>query len=788
MPVKSSASPIEASSQPAQQIIFAKVVTYGLILGLLLLALAIRLYKITSVPLSLDEIITIARYAPLSVIDIFKTHYSNNHPLASLLAHLFSPQADHLFMMRWPLVLIGMLSLPFVYRLSADLFGRKVGLLALLLVSVSPVHIGYSVIIRGYIGLISLTVISLYFLWRVLQKNRWRDWLGFVVTNILIIYFHLFGVVAAGSQVGLVILWLFQWLSNDEQSYLPVTMWRIKSLWLKFGLVTLLLIIVYPLLIYSQTSSILLTERWPSDFEVWGDGVFSWSQDMWPFAMFVRLMGPISAKGVGTYIYLFFCLVGLVLLWQRQKMFVLTVVIWFLAPFIVIFAAVQIVGQAFYAYVRFLLYLLPVYLILVAVGFNACLNWLSTLAIGRDGRWSVVVRVVSGIVIVGLLALIAISVNWYILRSTHADWPGVAGAISRGLQPSDIAICEEHQRGFAEPDRAKPYCTWMLDFFLPELEGYTPHFQSSTDFIANYEHLQGQRAAMLQPGGVWLVIWQKIIFHPGELITNQKPPVEPPPPLSVFKPYQVDHFGSATLLHIDSEDTLLGNVYKTLELLLRVEQSPADKARYYRSLAELEAVQGHTLQASEFFEKSRGMVEQAGGDPVSFLKDTKQVIDRIPDGRLPPGHATQVNYRFGQSLCLRAYEISSANLKAGHPLVLTLYWQALAFINEDYTFFLDLNNERRQIQGRLEFQPFDRVYPTPWWWPGQQIVEQREFLIPADLAGQDYEVRLGVYDNQSSANEIVKPLFLMLSEADGLQPTGWKFEPIAPPAAGCSQR
>ncbi|HXV98922.1 MAG TPA: glycosyltransferase family 39 protein, partial [Anaerolineae bacterium] len=183
----------------------------GLVLTLLLVALALRLYKVSSVPLNIDEITTLSRYAPLPLLDIFTTYDSNNHPLASALAHLFSPQADHLFMLRWPFILLGMLALPFVYRLGTSLFGPKVGLLALLLVSASPVHAGYSMVARGYIGLITLTTVSLYCLWQAWRYNRWRDWACLVGVNVLVVYFHLFGgLLAVGTQLGLVglgLLW-----------------------------------------------------------------------------------------------------------------------------------------------------------------------------------------------------------------------------------------------------------------------------------------------------------------------------------------------------------------------------------------------------------------------------------------------------------------------------------------------------------------------------------------------------------------------------------------------------
>ena len=751
----------------------APVVGNGLILGLLLVAFALRLYKVSSIPLNIDEVHTILRYIPLAWVDIFMTPHSNNHPLTSALARLFSPGADHLFMMRWPSILIGMISLPFVYRLGANLFGRKVGLVALLLVSTSPVHIGYSMIIRGYIGLISLTTISLYFLERALLGNRWHDWLGLAVVNSVIVYFHLFGMLAAGMQLGLVGAWLLWQISQGPAGSFPY-----KSVLAKFALITALLGGMYFALIYLRASSIIVNERWlDNEFQVWQDGIFSLSQDLSPLVVFASLMAPMSPAGIGIYIYLVFWVIGLATLWARRRVLAIGLIISFVGSFVAVFVALQLLGSAFYTYVRFLLYLLPPFLILVALGMVMAVDRLSALIEGWGWPWQGANRLVTGVTSAGLLIIIVNSLHWYMLTSVHTDWLALSKTLSLNLQPQDVTLCEEHERGFAAPDQAKPHCLWMLDFLVPQLHGaaYTPRLQSSTDVMADYDYLLAQRQTMVKSGHVWLIIWQKIPFRPDDLIVQVRPPVAAPPPLSNFEPYQAWHFGSATLVHIDSEETLLGNIYKAVELLLQVESQPADQARYYRSLAELEAVQGHKPQAHSFFEKSWRLVEQAGQQyPDIFLAETRQVIDRLPDAHPLPETALAIDYKFGPSLCLQSYTVSSDRLEAGQPLQLELYWQPIDFVPENYTFFIRLEAGPDQSQAQLEFQPFNGTYPTSWWWVGQQVIEQQEFYIPPDLKKQDYVVHLGAYDSQAPGEVVTLPLFLLRYKAGS--PAYWRVE------------
>jgi hypothetical protein len=765
------------------QIMANRRIIPSLLIGLLLVAFALRVYRLSSIPINVDEISTITKYAPLPVIEIFEENHSNNHPLTSLLARLFSPQTDHLFMMRWPSILIGMVSLPFVYRLGADLFGRKVGLLALLLVSTSPVHAGYSVVIRGYIGLMALILVSLYLLRRALRRNRWRDWLGFVGISVLVIHFHLFSLLAIGSQVGLVGLWLIWNVSKKKELSLKPTL-------IRFGLIVALLIIIYPPLIYARTNSIILNERWPNDFVVWQDDLFSLPEDLSPLWAVASLMAPITPGGIGIYLYLAFWAVGLYALWFRHRALTVGVIIWFLTPFVAIFVALQVLGQAFYAFLRFLLYLLPPFLILVAQGMVMVADWLSALTMrwGRPGP--VAARLIGWGAAGALLTMIGFSMNWYLLTGTHTDWQGMSRTLSAHLQPQDMTICEEHQRGFALPDRAKPHCMWMLDFLVPQLRGltYTPRFQSSTDFVADYEQLRRQRLALLAPGSVWLIIWQKIPFHPGQLITDQKPSVLAPPPLAEFEPYRAWHFGSASLVQIDSEATLFGNVYKSLELLLRVEPKPADRARYVRSLADMEAVQGHKQPAQAYFEESWRLVEQAGAQyPADFLDQTRQAIERIPAADPPPGTAAKIQYRVGAALCLQSFEVTPAILQAGRPLQLDLYWQTLDLVEANYTFFLRLEAGPAQTPARLEFRPFDGVYPTPWWWPGQQLTEQHDFVLPGDLLPQDYTVTFGAYDGQQPEAMMTLPLLVMRYRPDEAGSPRWRVEPASSPLDECVQ-
>lgn len=745
---------------------------------LLLFAFGLRLYHLASIPLNIDELDTLTQYAPLSLWEIFTTYHSNNHPLASALAHLFSPQADHLFMLRWPFVLLSMLALAFTCRLGATWLGPKVGLLALLLLAVSPLHVGYSTTVRGYIGVITLSTVSLYFLLKGLQYNRWRDWLIVFGANVLIVYFHLFGLVAAGSQLALAGLWLIDCLRRRRS-------WATSGL-VKWGVVVIALGIIYLLATYEHTTAITRNEQWlNTEFEVWRDGLFTWPADLAPFSTFLGMMALMSPGYASRYLYLAFFLTGLIALGRRWPVVALGLIAWLLLPFGAIWVAMHLFGLAFYAYLRFLLYLLPPFLVVVAFGLVTTGRALSRLAARRGGAWSVAGRLIQAGLGLTWLGLIVISIYWYSLVVGHTDWLNMARQLSAGLQPADITICEEHQRGLDPPDRAKPHCTWMLDFFVPQLAGhYTPRFQSSTDFIANYNYMTRYRQTVVQPGGVWLILWQKIPYRPDDLVAfTGTPALSPPPPPASFAPNRAWRFGAAIMVQVNSEPTLLANVRRAVNLLRQVEPQPADLARYTRSLAELEAVQGHKALAEAWLDQSWRWVEQAGGQyPGVFLAETRPLVDRIPAPEPAGDPPITLNYQFGPSLCLQQYQLSAETIKAGQTLSLSLHWQTVEFVEQNYGFAFRLETGG-QLSPRLQFQPFNGTYPTPWWWIGQELEDRPGFVIPPDLLPQAYTVYLEAYDNQSQVEIATVPLLALKPQEDAS--TLWRIEPLLTSVNNC---
>jgi len=98
------------------------------------------------------------------------------------------------FAVRLLSALCGVAVLPLVYLLGCKLFDRRVALVATLIASVLPLHVLYSRQARMYSLVPLLSTLSMLSLWRVWRMgDRWA-WISKVVTSVLLVYSHNWGV------------------------------------------------------------------------------------------------------------------------------------------------------------------------------------------------------------------------------------------------------------------------------------------------------------------------------------------------------------------------------------------------------------------------------------------------------------------------------------------------------------------------------------------------------------------------------------------------------------------
>ncbi len=112
----------------------------------------------------------------------------------------------------------------------------------------------------------------------------------------------------------------------------------------------------------------------------------------------------------------------------------------------------------------------------------------------------------------------------------------------------------------------------------------------------------------------------------------------------------------------------------------------------------------------------------------------------------PPTTAQQaVEVVFDERLKLVGYSLENPNLSAGEAALITLYWEAMRPVAEDYTVFVHLVGEDGRLAGQVDSQPAAGSRPTSQWQPGVVITDPYALLTAADIPTGRYHLQVGLY-------------------------------------------
>ncbi|MBE2220886.1 MAG: phospholipid carrier-dependent glycosyltransferase [Anaerolineae bacterium] len=129
-----------------------------------------------------------------------------------------------------------------------------------------------------------------------------------------------------------------------------------------------------------------------------------------------------------------------------------------------------------------------------------------------------------------------------------------------------------------------------------------------------------------------------------------------------------------------------------------------------------------------------------------WVRDGEKPIDRTDNYIIDyPDNA-----QFGESITLIGYSIPDTELAPGDPLDFTLYWTSSAPTVRNLTMFTHLiHDESGALVGQQDKRPYNEVYPTYRWWPGEVVDEKFTIIIPEDAPEGQYHLSVGLYDWQT---------------------------------------
>ncbi len=116
----------------------------------------------------------------------------------------------------------------------------------------------------------------------------------------------------------------------------------------------------------------------------------------------------------------------------------------------------------------------------------------------------------------------------------------------------------------------------------------------------------------------------------------------------------------------------------------------------------------------------------------------------MPTPMLAP---TPVNARFGDSITLESYALSTRTVQPGDVLQLELRWTTDSPIERRYKVFLQLLDSGGVLAAQRDSEPGGGSLPTIDWTPGETVSDNHGLLIPRDLPAGDYTLIAGLYDS-----------------------------------------
>jgi mannosyltransferase len=395
------------------------------LLALVLLAFALRLYRLSAQGVWLDEAFSLA-VASAPIPSLIQALLSDGvHPplFYFLLRGAIALFGRSEFALRFPSTIFGVLAVPLIYVAGARYFSREHGLLSALMLSLSPFHLWYSQETRMYTIVMALGLAAMFLFLRNLQEEGRGKWIAFALASALAYLTNYFTLLLPLVQL----VYLAATLRVNHRALRP---WVISQA-LAFAPLAPWLFAVYTREVMSFGIGWIPRPDLPTIF-----------YSLWDFSLVYNGSDPLPvALALLPFIFLF--VVGL---WPDARPFsaacgatgagrgggrpALLLVLWFLLPVALIWmlsvGVLPIYGD------RLLITVLPPYLLLLSNGL---------VRVGQcSRRWEVVTLLL-------LVASLAVSIfRVYYDRSFYReDWRAAAAYINEQARSDDVIALRQFQ-------------------------------------------------------------------------------------------------------------------------------------------------------------------------------------------------------------------------------------------------------------------------------------------------------------------------------------------------------
>jgi tRNA A-37 threonylcarbamoyl transferase component Bud32 len=125
---------------------------------------------------------------------------------------------------------------------------------------------------------------------------------------------------------------------------------------------------------------------------------------------------------------------------------------------------------------------------------------------------------------------------------------------------------------------------------------------------------------------------------------------------------------------------------------------------------------------------------------------------------LSSGSRLPLEANLADKVLLVSCDLDRVEFRPGETVQLTLHWQALREMTEDYTVFVHLTRADGQLVSQQDIQPLGGAKPTTSWTPGEVVDDPYELAIPLGASPGTYWLKVGMYSQRTMKRlPVVKP-------------------------------
>jgi 4-amino-4-deoxy-L-arabinose transferase-like glycosyltransferase len=133
-----------------------------------------------------------------------------------------------------------------------------------------------------------------------------------------------------------------------------------------------------------------------------------------------------------------------------------------------------------------------------------------------------------------------------------------------------------------------------------------------------------------------------------------------------------------------------------------------------------------------------------GGHDVGMVKVVPKTWPSLPAERIAA---------IGERVDVVSAELLDASgrpqtlFAAGDVITMRIIWRVTAPLDKNYTTLVHLGQPGEPPLAQADAPPLAGFYPTNWWSPGDNFVDNYALTVPSDLPAGRYQVQFGLYDN-----------------------------------------